>query len=267
MQIPYRPWLWSQYFTEYWTKRERTAVVLKGLKKLLRNPSNLARMFKSHSSESFSIILLVEPIFPIAMGSSAGQYGIPAAYIRGGTSKAVFLSKEHIPPPGPLRDAVLKRIMGSPDPMQIDGMGGTRVVTSKIAIVSPSEREDVDIDYEFAQVGIDQDDIGYDGNCGNISSAVGPYAIDEGMVKRFRIGASIDKTLISQEIRIWNTGTKKLIISHVPVDSRTGKSISNGTASIDGTPGTGAPILIDFRNVCLLHLGQTLGNYKLLTLF
>ncbi|KIM92809.1 hypothetical protein OIDMADRAFT_138984, partial [Oidiodendron maius Zn] len=182
------------------------------------------------------------------MGSSAGQYGIPAAYIRGGTSKAVFLSKAHIPPPGPLRDAVLKRIMGSPDPMQIDGMGGTRVVTSKIAIVSPSEREDVDIDYEFAQVGIDQDDIGYDGNCGNISSAVGPYAIDESMVKRFRVGASIDKTLISQEIRIWNTGTKKLIISHVPVDSRTGKSISNGTASIDGTPGTGAPILIDFRN-------------------
>jgi 2-methylaconitate cis-trans-isomerase PrpF len=192
------------------------------------------------------------------MGSSAGQYGIPAAYIRGGTSKAVFLSKAHIPPPGPLRDAVLKRIMGSPDPMQIDGMGGTRVVTSKIAIVSPSERDGVDVDYEFAQVGIEQDEIGYDGNCGNISSAVGPYAIDEGMVKGFRAGASADKTAISQEIRIWNTGTKKLLISHVPVDSRTGKSISKGTTSIDGTPGAGAPILLDFRNVCVYISTRTI---------
>jgi 2-methylaconitate cis-trans-isomerase PrpF len=87
------------------------------------------------------------------------QYGIPAAYIRGGTSKPVFLSKSVIPSPGPLRDRVLKRIMGSPDPMQIDGIGGTRVVTSKIAIVSPSTREGIDVDYEFAQVGISQDDI------------------------------------------------------------------------------------------------------------
>jgi 2-methylaconitate cis-trans-isomerase PrpF len=186
------------------------------------------------------------------MDSSMEQYGIPAAYIRGGTSKAVFLSKSVIPSPGPLRDRVLKRIMGSPDPMQIDGIGGTRVVTSKIAIVSPSTREGIDVDYEFAQVGISQDDIGYDGNCGNISSAVGPYAIDEGIVKGFRAGASISKALTSQEVRVWNTGTKKLVIMHVPIEKETGKSLSKGNASIDGVPGTGAPILIDFRNVCYL---------------
>jgi hypothetical protein len=183
------------------------------------------------------------------MSSSVGQHGIPAAYIRGGTSKAVFLSKSVIPPPGSLRDAVLKRIMGTPDPMQIDGMGGTRVVTSKIAIISPSERDGIDVDYEFAQVGISQDSIGYDGNCGNISSAVGPYAIDEGMVKTFRTGASMDNTLTSQEVRVWNTGTKKLLIMHVPIDPETRTSISKGNASIDGVPGTGAPILVDFRNV------------------
>ena len=135
--------------------------------------------------------------------------------------------------------------------MQIDGMGGTRVVTSKIAIISQSTREGVDVDYEFAQVGISEGSIGYAGNCGNVSSAVGPFAIDQGMIKVFRPGVSIDKSLTAQEIRFWNTGTNKLLISHIPIDPRTGKALSKGDASIDGTPGTGAPLLVDFRNVCL----------------
>ena len=208
-----------------------------------------------YKNQAYAPIKIDQPMSPKSkdavtiMSCSIGQHGIPAAYIRGGTSKAVFLSGSVIPPPGQLRDKVLKRIMGTPDPMQIDGIGGTRVVTSKIAIISQSEREGIDVDYEFAQVGISQDTIGYDGNCGNISSAVGPYAIDEGMVKTFRAGASIDKSLTSQEVRVWNTGTKKLLITHVPIDPKTKKSVSNGDVSIDAVPGTGAPILIDFRNV------------------
>ena len=125
-------------------------------------------------------------------------------------------------------------------------------MTSKIAIISPSTREGVDVNYEFAQVGITEDSIGYGGNCGNISSAVGPFAIDEGLVKEFRPGVSMDKSLTTQEIRFWNTGTKKLLISHIPIDPKTGKSLSKGDARIDGAPGTGAPLLIDFRNVYYL---------------
>ncbi|KFZ25133.1 hypothetical protein V502_00388 [Pseudogymnoascus sp. VKM F-4520 (FW-2644)] len=220
-----------------------------GMVKSLAGWGNLTYLLRGHISQNNTPSLAI-------MSTSTGQYGIPAAYIRSGTSKAVFLSKSAIPPPGPLRDTVLKRIMGSPDPMQIDGIGGTRVVTSKIAIVSPSTREGIDVDYEFAQVGISQDDIGYDGNCGNISSAVGPYAIDEGMIKGFRAGASIDKALTSREVRVWNTGTKKLLIIHVPTEQKNGKSLSKGNASIDGVPGTGAPILIDFRNT----IGAALSN-------
>lgn len=100
---------------------------------------------------------------------SLGQTAIPAVYFRGGTSKAVFLQQKDIPPPSKLRDRVLKRTMGAPDHMQIDGMGGSRLVTSKIAIVSPSKRDDADVDYTFAQIGLKGDHIDYLGNCGNVS--------------------------------------------------------------------------------------------------
>ncbi len=100
---------------------------------------------------------------------ASGQTGIPCAYLRGGSSKAMFFKKSDLPRPGVLRDTVLKRLNGTPDPIQIDGMGGSRVITSKIAIVSTSDRDDADVDYLFCQVGIDTDVIGYSGNCGNIS--------------------------------------------------------------------------------------------------
>lgn len=105
---------------------------------------------------------------------SFGQTAIPAVYHRGGTSKAVFLHEKDIPPPGDLRDAVLKRLMGTPDPIQIDGMGGSRIITSKIAIIKPSEREDADVDYTFCQVGMSEDNITYSANCGNISGELSP---------------------------------------------------------------------------------------------
>ena len=102
--------------------------------------------------------------------------------MRGGTSKALFFHQADLPPAGPARDRLLKRAMGTPDVLQIDGLGGSRLVTSKVAIIQRSERADADVDYTFAQVDVDRDLIGYDANCGNISSAVAPFAIDEGLV-------------------------------------------------------------------------------------
>jgi 2-methylaconitate cis-trans-isomerase PrpF/2-methylcitrate dehydratase PrpD len=174
------------------------------------------------------------------------QIAIPAAYIRGGSSKAVFFHDHDLPPEGPLRDRVLKRVMGTPDPIQIDGMGGTKAVTSKIAIIRPSTHPDADIDYIFAQSGVRDDTIAYDANCGNISSGVGPFAIDERLVKTFRPGKSVNPKIKTQEVRIYNTGTKKVLIGHVPIDE-SGYSIAKGDFSIAAVPGTGAPILMDYR--------------------
>lgn len=180
----------------------------------------------------------------------ADQYGIPCAYIRGGTSKALFLHERDIPPPGPLRDTVLKRLMGSPDAQQVDGMGGRSTHTSKIAIVRPSDREDVDIDFTFAQVSVDQDLISYTGNCGNISSAVGPFAIDEGLLgKNANTKYSANDDTAVTEVRIFNTNTQRVLLAHVPVDTKSGFSITAGNSMIAGVPGTSAPILMDYKDV------------------
>lgn len=185
---------------------------------------------------------------------SFGQTPIRTVYARGGSSKALFLRRDDIPPPGPLRDDVLLRLIGSPDPLQIDGMGGTRIVTSKIAIINTSEREDADIDYEFAQCGVEVRGIRYSANCGNISSGVGPFAIDEELItKPFRQGVSPTEGALTREVRIWQVGTKKLLVAHVPIDEKSGKSVSRGTFEIAAVPGTGAPILMDFRNVSKQH--------------
>lgn len=174
---------------------------------------------------------------------------VPVSYIRGGTSKALFFHEHNVPPAGALRDRFLRRIMGSPDRMQIDGMGGSHLVTSKVALIRPSVHGDADVDYTFVQVGIDNDVVGYSGNCGNISAGVGPFAIDEGLVKEKRTGVSLEPGSNAQEVRIYNTGTNKILISHVPIDPLTGLSLETGNASIDGCPGSGAPILMDYSNV------------------
>jgi 2-methylaconitate cis-trans-isomerase PrpF len=182
----------------------------------------------------------------------ADQYGIPCAYIRGGTSKALFFHEKDIPPPGPIRDIVLKRLMGSPDAHQVDGMGGRSTHTSKIAIVRPSEREDADVDFTFAQVAIEQDSVSYKGNCGNISSAVGPFAIDEGLLdtKSDSFGKDIAKDGTAfRRVRIFNTNTQRVLVSHVPVEKKSGFSITTGNSMIAGVPGTSAPILMDYSNV------------------
>ena len=159
--------------------------------------------------------------------------------MRGGTSKAVFFHDNHLPKDREVRDRVILAAYGSPDPnrRQIDGMGGAVSTTSKVAIISPSRDPEYDVNYEFGQVSIDQPIIGYRGNCGNISSAVGPFAIDEGLVR-----AQEPIT----EVRIFQMNTKRLIVAEVPV--KNGQYDEEGNYAIDGVPGTGGKITLRFVN-------------------
>jgi 2-methylaconitate cis-trans-isomerase PrpF len=162
---------------------------------------------------------------------------IPCALIRGGTSKGVFVLAKYLPKDKRTRDRVILSIFGSPDPRQINGLGGADPLTSKLAIVSPSKRVDADVDYTFAQVGIATATVDYSVNCGNISSGVGPFAIKEGLV------AAREPTTA---VRIFNTNTKKLIIAEVPVKGR--GVVTGGEFRIDGVPGTGAAITLRFTD-------------------
>jgi 2-methylaconitate cis-trans-isomerase PrpF len=154
---------------------------------------------------------------------------------RAGTSKGVYLHEKDVPKDPALREKVILAIFGSPDIRQIDGLGGADPLTSKCAIIGPSERPDADVNYTMAQVGIADALIDFGGNCGNISSGVGPFAIDEGLVP-----ATEPETVV----RIYNTNTKKLLKAYVEVQA--GKSKYTGDYAIDGVPGAGSKILLDF---------------------
>lgn len=175
------------------------------------------------------------------------QIEVRCVVMRGGTSKALFFHEADIPPPGPDRDRLLKRAMGTPDLLQIDGLGGSRLVTSKVAIIRKSESPDADVDYTFAQIDVERDLIGYDANCGNISSAVAPYAIDEGLV---------DVTEPITTVRIHNTNTGTMLVSKVQV--RNGKARVLGDCAIAGVPGSGAEILMDYTDTLGAKTGQLL---------
>lgn len=155
--------------------------------------------------------------------------------MRGGTSKALFFHENDLPKDEEERDTVILRAFGSPDIRQIDGLGGANSSTSKVAIISPSDRNDADIDYEFGQVSVDKSYIGKAMNCGNISAAVGPFAVDEGLIK------AVEPITV---VRIYNKNTKKIIISYVPV--KDGKTLYKGDFEISGVPGTGSRIDIEF---------------------
>ncbi|MBI2602621.1 MAG: 3-methylitaconate isomerase [Deltaproteobacteria bacterium] len=176
-----------------------------------------------------------------------GLKSIPCSILRGGTSKGVFFLSEDLPPSGKERDRIIKAVMGTPDKRQINGLGGADILTSKIAIIGPPSRSDADLDYTFGQVGIAEDTVSYDGNCGNISAAVGPFAIEKGMVK-----AKAPFTTV----KIHNTNTAKIIIARVPVEDGLPKTY--GDFKVEGVPGSGAEISLDFS--------QTVGslNGKLL---
>ena len=157
-------------------------------------------------------------------------------YMRGGTSKSVFLKKSELPEDEELRDKIIMEIFGT-DVRQIDGLGGADITTSKVAIIGPPTREDADIDYNFGQVQMGEKFIVWNSNCGNISAAVGPYAIDEGMVK---------VTEPITEVRIHNTNTNKILIARVPV--RDGRATVSGDFVLDGVPGTAPMIELDYKN-------------------
>lgn len=175
------------------------------------------------------------------------QFETPCVLMRGGTSKALFFHERDIPPAGLDRDRFLKRAMGTPDLLQIDGLGGSRLVTSKVAIITKSSRANTDVDYLFAQVDVDRDIVGYDGNCGNISSAVGPFAIDEGLV-------AVTEPVTS--VRIYNVNTDKMLVARVQVAG--GKARVFGDCAIPGVPGTGAEILMDYSATVGAKTGKLL---------
>ncbi|SCC28867.1 hypothetical protein GA0061096_3597 [Fictibacillus enclensis] len=162
---------------------------------------------------------------------------VPVIIMRGGTSKGAFFNEKDMPEQRKDWEEFLLDVMGSPDNMQIDGLGGANSLTSKVAIIKKSEAADVDIDYTFAQVSIDKKMVDFKGNCGNISSAVGPYAIEQGLV---RAREPVTK------VRIYNTNTKKVIISEVEVED--GRVKLEGNCSIPGVPGTGSPIYLSFED-------------------
>ncbi len=155
--------------------------------------------------------------------------------MRGGTSKAVFLDGGSLPAEGPARDAMILALFGSPDPRQIDGLGGADLLTSKLAIIDPPSRPDADLDYTFAQVSISEPKVDYDINCGNISAAVGAYAVDEGLV------AVVEPVTI---VRIHNTNTGRILRAEVPILD--GAAAIEGDYVVHGVPGSGAPIALDF---------------------
>ncbi len=173
------------------------------------------------------------------------QLRIPATYIRGGTSKGVFFSLNDLPPEaqvaGDARDKLLMRVIGSPDPYakQIDGMGGATSSTSKTVIVSASSQPDHDVDYLFGQVSIDNPFVDWSGNCGNLSAAVGPFAIQAGLV----IAERLPRNGVA-EVRVWQANINKTIVVHVPmVDGRVQET---GDFALDGVTFPAAEIQVDF---------------------
>ncbi|NHR07102.1 2-methylaconitate cis-trans isomerase PrpF [Chromobacterium haemolyticum] len=175
----------------------------------------------------------------------AAQIRIPATYMRGGTSKGVFFRLQDLPEaarqPGVARDALLLRVIGSPDPYgkQIDGMGGASSSTSKTVIVSPSSRPGHDVDYLFGQVGIDKAFVDWSGNCGNLSAAVGPFAIAGGLIDPARIPVDGFCT-----VRIWQANIGKTIIAHVPISA--GQVQETGNFELDGVTFPAAEVALEF---------------------
>ncbi|MFJ2712603.1 2-methylaconitate cis-trans isomerase PrpF [Pseudomonas sp. NPDC087346] len=177
----------------------------------------------------------------------APQIKIPATYMRGGTSKGVFFCLQDLPEvaqvPGPVRDALLLRVIGSPDPYdkQIDGMGGATSSTSKTVILSKSIKADHDVDYLFGQVSIDKPFVDWSGNCGNLSAAVGSFAVSNGLVDASRIphnGVAV--------VRVWQANIGKTIIAHVPITN--GEVQETGDFELDGVTFLAAEVQVEFMD-------------------
>ncbi|WP_067864084.1 2-methylaconitate cis-trans isomerase PrpF [Neptuniibacter marinus] len=181
------------------------------------------------------------------MAAHVPQIKIPATYIRGGTSKGVFFRRQDLPEvaqePGQARDNILLRVIGSPDPYgkQTDGMGGATSSTSKTVILDKSSQPDHDVDYLFGQVSIDKAFVDWSGNCGNLTAAVGAFAISGGLVDADRIPEN--GTCV---VRIWQANIKKTIIAHIPITN--GEVQETGDFELDGVTFPAAEVAVEFMD-------------------
>jgi 2-methylaconitate isomerase len=166
------------------------------------------------------------------------QKKLPAVFMRGGTSKAVIFHARDLPASRAEWEPIFLSVIGSPDPSmrQLNGMGGGVSSLSKVCVIGPPTHADADVDYTFAQVLIDKARVDYNSNCGNMSSAIGPFAVDEGLVPKPRDGRAV--------VRIHNTNTKKIIVSRFGMDGD--EAAVAGDMTLDGVAGTGAPIRLEF---------------------
>lgn len=171
--------------------------------------------------------------------------------MRGGTSKGVFFNENELPRDIEERTKVILRVIGSPDKRQIDGLGGADILTSKVAIIGPPSRKDADVDYIFGQVGITEPTIDWGWFCGNLSAAVGPYAVDEGMVR-----ARGPKTTV----RVYCVNVDKYL--NVEFSTENGKTVYEGDFAVDGVPGTGSKISIDYSGTTGALTGSLLPTGK-----
>lgn len=181
------------------------------------------------------------------MQEYSDQLGLRCVLMRGGTSKGPFFLEQDLPAPGPRRDAALLRLMGALEPRRVDGIGGIDSLTNKVAIISASNRPDVDVDYLFGQICVHKNTIDYSVNCGNMLAGVGPFAIDEGLVS-----ATGDAT----DVAIFNVNTGKRIVA--TVRTRRGLTVYDGQDAIDGVAGRAAPVWLKFCEVAGSKTGKLL---------
>lgn len=180
---------------------------------------------------------------------------VPCTIMRGGTSKGIFIHSDDLPKDAKKRDEIILGIFGSPDVRQIDGLGGADPLTSKLAVIGPTSHPEADVDYTFCQVGIDQPVLDFSGNCGNISSGVGPFAIDKSLV-------AVTEPVTT--VRIHNTNTGKILVAEVEVVD--GRAKTSGDCKIAGVPGTGSPIMLNFAGTAGSVTGKLLPTENVVDL-
>ncbi|TMJ71027.1 MAG: PrpF family protein [Alphaproteobacteria bacterium] len=182
------------------------------------------------------------------------QKRLPAVFMRGGTSKAIVFHARDLPASRAEWEPIFLSVIGSPDPnmRQLNGMGGGVSSLSKVCVIGPPTHPDADVDYTFAQVLIDKARVDYNSNCGNMSSAIGPFAVDEGLVAKPRSGEAV--------VRIHNTNTKKIIVSRFGMDGD--EAAVAGDMALDGVAGTGAPIRLEFMEPGGAKTGKLLPTGK-----
>ncbi|GKZ88116.1 hypothetical protein AnigIFM59636_007076 [Aspergillus niger] len=190
--------------------------------------------------------------------STKKQHHLPAAYYRGGTSRAIFFKQDDLPADKAKWDPIFRGVIGSPDPYgrQLDGLGGGISSLSKICVVGKPTHPGADIDYTFVSLGVKTPDVDYSSNCGNMISAVGPFAVDSGLVL---------PGLTSASVRIHNTNTGKIVHSSFPVVD--GEAAASGEFAIDGVSGTAAPVQLDFVDPAGSRTGKLLPTGQVRDVF